>query len=1299
MKLVEVQNRRLMRDQIRLTYAGQNYLLLRKAFGIRGLKFFDFYIQLGAISKGLPVQGDLLSEFRKAVVVLGQLTSPIDKKKITPSVINAVHDMVPLLRTQLTRVLIQEEARDDVEDNVWRKINTIYPELITLVARDKGVYLKATPQAGATPAEKWRRFIKYSPQDESEERLKDADPETFAILKKNRESRTTTYERLIQASEDAGLILLNPFKLLSSDPMSSGRPVVVAAHPTTPDEVLVYDIDGDVLPLEEYKAKRAATARTRKRVSRMPAETQVPLKELRRISDEALAEDFEPRVQPGPRPRKLPPRRPAGPVERSAITDGKAKTSGLTRIFPTRTVPMSWANPDGSIETHEVKVIAEGRYKGIYLDDMVNSEGRLIEGTAYSFNPETGRSHKVFQKTDKSQAEPYVTVAEVRTRKRVRKKRSKGYKTVVLKKQKLYLRIPGGVGSQAFTPIKKALRELSCETYEPGMPGTKRMTPAERAKAERKKERERKKRQKKAAPRKSSEGCLPGMSYMKAGSGAAFYFDPEHFGVIMRTLNGMSLSSEALEVVQNYYKELSVAETAASGDLDAYTEKAIGGFVTSKKSQEDPDKREPFRLSTLQKRALAWMEANGGRGVCGLDTGVGKTLTSIAMMQKLVRDGLADPEASYIKPGMEGRRDEEIRTNGRFLLVVPTSLMGNYPKEIKSYLTETGDNPQRVMLEKLDIIPYSNFSGWGRNKSNKKKGGKVPTPLRKKDYWKDRLTPGSRDGTLKGGERWDPAHYVAIFFDEAHALKNTDAGPGKAAVDLWHPRKICLTASPMEREPMEAYNLAAIANNRPLSGKSEEAKANRLERQRFKARYCESIGGRIVGVKEKNRPELVRWVKRNVFYRNKTDDKDNPLASLKDPDDQVVLMTPETEALYRGTAKSISNAMAGAVSLFRDRKPKPGAVDEEVERITKSIQSGFGQVVQLLNGLSNYPAETMVRIAKMMETGKFITNSGQKVDPKPVLVPALEAWRNQFSPRDLRAMAETVGNPKLKAAGDYIRSQTKRSGESSRTLLFADDKKLCELAAKYMSETMGGMHVLALASEIHIFTAGKKLGELRLPVDAATIREMQNRYPESTFERYMAATRGVDTFKLPFVVHAYRPHPWYVKAPPNSSFNSRRDRKQWQQFVLGDLVSPNQAFRTVTLLGKSYSHGHNLQAFDTVVHLDRDSWNAEAMKQRLARAWRQGQKEPVSHMTIDSVYSPLDEGEMRNEFDATLDEIRGYLQELDGSIFDAIISESHKDPSKLGEEWLDMGRQDAQYMKLDRGAFELAMSPVIGRTP
>jgi hypothetical protein len=125
----------------------------------------------------------------------------------------------------------------------------------------------------------------------------------------------------------------------------------------------------------------------------------------------------------------------------------------------------------------------------------------------------------------------------------------------------------------------------------------------------------------------------------------------------------------------------------------------------------------------------------------------------------------------------------------------------------------------------------------------------------------------------------------------------------------------------------------------------------------------------------------------------------------------------------------------------------------------------------------------------------------------------------------------------------------------------------------------------------------------------------------------------------------------------------------------------------LTLTGK-YAVGQNLQSFSSVVHLDRDSWSNETMKQRTARAWRSGQRQPVTEFTMDVVYS---NPRANVKDDLTLDQIRRNMQEIDSALFDSIIKESKT--FILGESWTGIDRQRSGTYALDRKLLERALSP------
>ena len=638
--------------------------LLRKAFTIRGLPFFEFYIEMRRVSLGGPVPKGLRTIYKRAADRLAQISSPFDGRPLSPAAVN----QIALTRPMVVRVIgAVEQGR--VSPMLWGKFNAVFVPMLVDIAQDKGVYVKPTRQVGR---ERWATFRKMSPKQERIEKLRDDDPESYALMQQLGQTMAEIDDNIVARIEETGFEVKKGFL--------AGRPVKIGVDPATGEE-MVYDRDGSVVTKEEFFEKVRAKAEANARLGRVPSRTQVPPQELRSLPDDVL-ENLK------------------GDMSWDSLTDDKAKQGRLTRLYPTKTVRLMRDNPEtGETKVEEVKVVVGGRYKGIYLDDLINSEGRLIEGTAYTYDVKKGRSSKFPKIIDPSEREPYVSVAEVVTKRQFQGKR------ITVKTKKLYLKIDG---SRQNKELRNAIKSLACNTG-------------------------------------SLKGCIPSVTYepVEGSRAAGFYFDPKDFGIIMESLQGMSLSAAALAEVKSYYSNLAAAE-AATKNLDAYEPDALASeneegekfqFVTGHYDKEG--KWEPFMLREKQKEAIAWMDANGNSGVCALDTGVGKTATSIGMMLKLVRDGLTEPDATYTRPD-----GVEVQTNGRFLWVCPTSLRGNVKKELRGMLSDP-----KVMLDRVDVLSYDQFSGASKT-------GTVPKDLRAVPFWKARIgAKGSVAGCPRTGHR------------------------------------------------------------------------------------------------------------------------------------------------------------------------------------------------------------------------------------------------------------------------------------------------------------------------------------------------------------------------------------------------------------------------------------------------------------------------------------------------------------------------------------------------------------------
>ena len=528
------------------------------------------------------------------------------------------------------------------------------------------------------------------------------------------------------------------------------------------------------------------------------------------------------------------------------------------------------------------------------------------------------------------------------------------------------------------------------------------------------------------------------------------------------------------------------------------------------------------RLLVKQKKALAWMDSRGMSGVCAMGTGTGKTMTVIAAMQKLNRDVV-------MGQGI----------NGRYLYVCPAALKGNFPKECHVFLQDP-----KALIEQTDVMSYAQF---------------VAATKRDPDFGKD---------------------YIAVFFDEAQEIKNPKSKTAQAAMALPHSRKILLTASPMERCPMEVYSLACIANNEDINTLD-----GRVRMKAFRKRFAEEVGGRIIGMK--NDPVTARdlriWVKRNLFYADKQDVEEFALPGLRRTS-MVVTMPAEIESQYRAITQGIADVLRGMVAKYRDRSPD--ASDPAIEAARIRLAKQFN----LLTRLANNPDG---------------------------IVPG-------------------AGNPKMR---EIVRALDDRIPYGARALLFTDSPDMAETASQYLTQRFPGKtHAACYSDRIELWKSGEITQTFR-----------KKSYQDADGQTWPEA--------------------------------------EWQIYVMSKVVNPNPDITSATLTS-AYSVGQNLQRFNVVIHLDRDTWNSEEINQRTSRAWRQGQRDAVEEIFIDMVYeNPIDDQ------DRTLDQIRAYMQQLESELFDRVIVESQTEA--LGKEYFGMSRLDSSFFAINRRMMELTLSPYL----
>lgn len=182
------------------------------------------------------------------------------------------------------------------------------------------------------------------------------------------------------------------------------------------------------------------------------------------------------------------------------------------------------------------------------------------------------------------------------------------------------------------------------------------------------------------------------------------------------------------------------------------------------------NKVEPDRLqATLrpyQREGLSWLQQLREAGVGGIladDMGLGKTLQTIAHLTTEISEGRAELPC---------------------LVIAPTSLMGNWAREIEKFAPS------------LDVLPYH---GPNRHELQSELGGA--------DVVLTSYPILVRDEEVLTNERW---HFVVL--DEAHVIKNRSSQTHKVARKLDAEHRLCLTGTPVENHLGELYSLIDFLN-------------------------------------------------------------------------------------------------------------------------------------------------------------------------------------------------------------------------------------------------------------------------------------------------------------------------------------------------------------------------------------------------------------------------------------------------------------------------------------------------------
>ncbi|OXS34328.1 ATP-dependent helicase [Streptomyces sp. XY006] len=288
-----------------------------------------------------------------------------------------------------------------------------------------------------------------------------------------------------------------------------------------------------------------------------------------------------------------------------------------------------------------------------------------------------------------------------------------------------------------------------------------------------------------------------------------------------------------------------------------------GWLATLRERLADPEAQQPVAqpaalaatLRDYQRRGLNWLASMTSLGLgCCLadDMGLGKTITLIALHL---------------------HRQSDAASAGPTLVVCPTSLMGNWQREIERFAPGT---------------PVRRFHGPRRDLAG--------------------LADGEFVLTTYGTMRLDAARLAEVSWgmlvaDEAQHVKNPYSSTARQLRSIGARARVALTGTPVENNLSELWAILDWATPGLLG---------RLGT--FRTRYAEAVeGGRDPAAADR----LARLVRPFLLRRRKADPGIAPELPPKTETDHAVSLTAEQTALYEAVVREALADISGADSMVR----------------------------------------------------------------------------------------------------------------------------------------------------------------------------------------------------------------------------------------------------------------------------------------------------------------------------------------------------------------------------------------------
>ncbi|WP_407548693.1 DEAD/DEAH box helicase [Streptomyces sp. Pv4-95] len=309
----------------------------------------------------------------------------------------------------------------------------------------------------------------------------------------------------------------------------------------------------------------------------------------------------------------------------------------------------------------------------------------------------------------------------------------------------------------------------------------------------------------------------------------------------------------------------------AEGDDGRPVEVAASGWLARLRDRlADPDRaeteppRQPAALTATlrdyQLRGLAWLHrmTSLGLGCClADDMGLGKTITLISL--HLHRQ--TDPDSA-----------------GPTLVVCPTSLLGNWQREIEKFAPGT---------------PVRRFHAGRRSLADLADGEFVLTTY----------------GTMRlHADKLADAGWGLVVADEAQHVKNPFSATAKALRTVPAKARVALTGTPVENNLSELWAILDWTTPGLLGPLG-----------RFRTRYAQAIEGGAATSAEARAAagQLTRLVRPFLLRRRKSDPGIAPELPPKTETDRAVALTKEQAALYEAVVREGLSDIAGTDGFAR----------------------------------------------------------------------------------------------------------------------------------------------------------------------------------------------------------------------------------------------------------------------------------------------------------------------------------------------------------------------------------------------